>query len=124
MHTFAVADLEPFCAETFAYLDVPATLASSDHDIPTFFESLKRDKADPAILVSQIWPYHVVEDVLLYGIDGEGQGGEAFRARRGMEGGCVDCETGKVIEMRVRDEICRDVVAHDVGSVGAGGEKR
>jgi len=64
-----MADFEPFRAETFAYFYVSSACAFSNHDIATFFQSLKRDKANTTILVGQVRPDDVVEYMLLDGID-------------------------------------------------------
>ena len=104
-----VADLERFRAETVTDVDVASTLSLAHHSIAAFLQPLESHESYATILVAEIRPNDIVEYMSFDSIDRAGQSSERFWFGCRMESCRIDCKAGDVIEMRVGDEIGRDI---------------
>jgi hypothetical protein len=104
-HTVAVRDFEAADGEAVADFDVAVAVAFSYSNVAAFLKALEGEEADTAVFVCEVWPDDVVEEVGFDGVDGEGEGSEAFWAGRVVESGSVDDESGHVVEMGMCDEV-------------------
>jgi hypothetical protein len=104
-----MADLERFRAETVTHIDVAAALALTHHGIAAFLQPLECHESYATVLIAEIGPDNVVEDVSFDSIDGAGQSSERLRFGCRVESCRIDSETRYVIEMRMGDEIGRYV---------------
>jgi hypothetical protein len=77
-------------------------------------QSLVRDEAHASVLVGKIWPDDIVEDVRFDRIDDVWQGSQPLRILGIFQSGRVDNEAGEVVEVGVREEICRYELANDI----------
>lgn len=123
--TMSMAHAADLDEETIAYLRVSSSFTVAERRASTFYQPEVCQQAGAVVLVTEIWPNDVVEDVCLEGLDGARQGGNLFWASAGEAGG-VDDETGYVIEMRMGDEVSINDGVCDVDGIveGAGMRER
>lgn len=120
----AVADHPALNAEALAHLNVAAAVALANSHVAALDEAHVADEADAALLVRQVRPDGVVEDVRLDHVDRRRQRRQPLRPRRVLERGRVDDEARDVVEMRVRDEVRRHQFARNVRGARAGAARR
>lgn len=121
LDAMAVADTPSLDEEPIAHLEIPPVLAVSQGGTTALYQSQVRQQAGAVVLVAEIGPDDVVEDVRFERLDRARQAGELLGPRPGQAGG-VDDEAGDVVEVRVRDEKGVDKMARDVGGIGFGGD--
>ena len=110
LRAVAVTHAPAFDGQSVDYFNVASAFAVPDGDISPLEQPHVADQADAPFFVGQIWPYHVVEDVLLDGIDRGRQGSDLLGEGRVLEGGGVDGESREMVQVRVSDEIGRDQI--------------
>jgi hypothetical protein len=84
-------------------LNKTSRFSLSQRQVPTFSEPLKRNKSNTVILVCQIRPYNIVEDVGFYGVDGKWKTSKAFCFTTMLQSRSVYCKSRKVIQVRMCD---------------------
>ena len=70
LRAVAVAHAPAFHRQSVDHFNVASAFAVPNGDISPLEQPHVADQADAPFFVGQVWPYHVVEDVLLDGIDG------------------------------------------------------
>lgn len=123
LYAVAVTDAPDLDEQPVADLRVALALAVAEGRTAPLDETQVSDQAGAVVLVAEVRPYDVIEDVSLEGVDGPRKTGELLGASPGGAGG-VDDEAGDVVKVRVCDEVGFDEGAGDVAGVGVGGAVR
>ena len=66
---YAMADFKRFRPQAVTNIDVPSTVALTNHWITTFLQSLEGHETNTAILITKVWPDNIVENMPFDGID-------------------------------------------------------
>lgn len=119
-HAVPMADFEPTDAETIADFNVASSATFSKGDVTAFLEALEGHEAHATVFVGKVGPNNVVEDVCFDRVDREGQCSEPLGSRCVVEGGRVDHESGHVVQVRVCNQIRRNMFPDYVQSVRPG----
>jgi hypothetical protein len=120
LYAVTVADTPDLDEQPVADLRVALSLAVAEGRTTTLDEAQVGDQPGAVILVAEVRPYDVVEDVRLESVNSPGKTGELLRPSAGGPRG-VDDEARDVVKVRVRDEVRFDKGAGDVACVGVGG---
>lgn len=109
--------------KTVADFQIPLSFPIAQRRAPPFHQAQIRNEARPVILITQVRPNNIIEDVRLERLDRTRQSSNLLRPCP-REPCRVDDHSRDVIQVRVRDEVRIDEGAGDVRGIGARGGVR
>lgn len=109
--------------KTVADFHIPLSFSIAQRRASPLHQAQIRNEARPVILVTQVRPNNIIENVRLERLDRTRQPGNLLRPRP-REPCRVDDHSRDVIQVRMRDEVRIDEGAGDVRSIGPRGGVR
>ena len=96
-----MTDTPTFSSQSITDVDVASAFADAQPGISALDQSTIRDETNAVILVRQIRPDSVIEDMRLDRVDDGRQGHDRFRLSSVFEGGSVNGHRAEVVQVRV-----------------------
>jgi hypothetical protein len=104
LNTVTMANAPTFHTQSFTNFNITLSLTIAKRRRSTFDKSHIRDQTSAIVLIGQIWPDDIIEDVISESVNRERQSSKPLWPDTGKSSSIHD-EAGDVIEVRMSNEI-------------------